>query len=117
MSMAVKSWNYTSRNKSGKVVKGKLEAPSESAVLGKLQSMGLSPLTVEEGKAGSGLSMEISLSGFEKGVDLKSLAISSRQLATMISAGLPLLKALHILAEQTENKKLKTILSQVASDV
>jgi type IV pilus assembly protein PilC len=117
MSMAVKNWNYTSRNKSGKVVKGKLEAPSESAVLGKLQSMGLSPLTVEEGKAGSGLSMEISLSGFEKGVDLKSLAISSRQLATMISAGLPLLKSLHILADQTDNKKLKTILSQVASDV
>jgi len=117
MSMAVKSWNYTSRNKAGKVVKGRLEAPSESAVLGKLQSMGLSPLSVEEGRPGSGLSMEISLSGFEKGVDLKSLAISSRQLATMISAGLPLLKALHILAEQTENKKLKTILSQVASDV
>ncbi|HEU0205696.1 MAG TPA: type II secretion system F family protein [Pseudolysinimonas sp.] len=117
MSMAVKSWNYTSRNKSGKVVKGKLEAPSESAVLGKLQSMGLSPLTVEEGRAASGLNMEISLSGFEKGVDLKSLAISSRQLATMISAGLPLLKALHILSEQTDNKKLKTILGQVASDV
>jgi type IV pilus assembly protein PilC len=117
MSMAVKNWNYTSRNKSGKVVKGKLEASSEAAVLGKLQSMGLSPLSVEEGRAASGLNMEISLSGFEKGVDLKSLAISSRQLATMISAGLPLLKALHILAEQTENKKLKTILTQVASDV
>jgi type IV pilus assembly protein PilC len=117
MSMAVKSWNYTSRNKSGKVVKGRLEAPSESAVLGKLQSMGLSPLTVEEGKAASGLNMEISLGGFEKGVDLKSLAVASRQLATMISAGLPLLRALHILAEQTDNKKLKTILGQVANDV
>mgnify|MGYP001547281705 CR=1 FL=1 len=70
MSMAVKNWNYTSRNKSGQVVKGKLEAPSESAVLGKLQSMGLSPLTVEEGRAGTGLSMEINRSGFEKGVDL-----------------------------------------------
>ena len=117
MSMAVKSWNYTSRNQSGKVVKGKLEAPSESAVLGKLQSMGLSPLSVQEGKAGSGMNMEISLRGFEKGVDLKSLAVSSRQLSTMISSGLPLLRALHILAEQTENKKLKTILGQVASDV
>ncbi len=117
MSMAVKNWNYTSRNQSGKVVKGKLEAPSESAALGKLQSMGLSPLSVEEGKAASGLNMEISLAGFEKGVDLKSLAISSRQLSTMISAGLPLLRALRILAEQTENKKLKTILGQVASDV
>jgi len=117
MSMAVKSWNYTSRNQSGKVVKGKLEAPSESAVLGKLQSMGLSPLSVSEGKAGTGMNMEISLRGFEKGVDLKSLAVSSRQLSTMISSGLPLLRALHILGEQTENKKLKEILQQVASDV
>ena len=117
MSMAVKSWNYTSRNKTGKVVKGRLEAPSEAAVLGKLQSMGLSPLTVEEGKAGSGLNMEISLAGFEKGVDLKSLAVMSRQLATMISSGLPLLRALHILGSQTENKKLKEIMGQVATDV
>ncbi len=117
MSMAVKSWNYTSRNQSGKVVKGKLEAPSESAVLGKLQSMGLSPLSVQEGKAGSGLNMEISLSGFEKGVDLKSLAVASRQLSTMISSGLPLLRALHILADQTENKKLKEVFGRVANDV
>ena len=116
MSMAVKSWNYTSRNQSGKVVKGKLAAPSESAALGKLQSMGLSPLNVVEGKSG-GLNMEISLRGFEKGVDLKSLAVMSRQLSTMISSGLALLRALHILAAQTENKKLKTILGQVANDV
>jgi len=116
MSMAVKSWNYTSRNQSGKVVKGRLEAASEAQALGKLQSMGLSPLTVAEGKA-TGLNMEISLKGFEKGVDLKSLAVMSRQLSTMISSGLALLRALHILAEQTENKKLKTIIGQVASDV
>jgi type IV pilus assembly protein PilC len=116
MSMAVKSWNYTSRNGSGKVVKGKLEASSEAQALGKLQSMGLSPLSVAEGKSG-GLNMEISLKGFEKGVDLKSLAVMSRQLATMISSGLALLRALHILAAQTENKKLKSILAQVANDV
>ncbi|MBW8871823.1 MAG: type II secretion system F family protein [Leifsonia sp.] len=117
MSMAVKSWNYTSRNQSGKVVKGRLEASSESAVLGKLQSMGLSPLSVEEGKAGSGLSMDVSLKGFEKGIDLKSLAVMSRQLSTMISSGLTLLRALHILGEQTENKKLKEVMAQVANDV
>ena len=117
MSMAVKSWNYTSRNKSGKVVKGRLEAPSESAVLGKLQSMGLSPLSVTEGGSGTGLSMEINLKGFEKGVDLKSLAVASRQLATMISSGLPLLRALNILSDQTDNKKLKQIMRQVSNDV
>ncbi len=117
MSMAVKSWNYTSRNQSGKVVKGKLEAPSEAQALGKLQSMGLSPLTVAEGRPASGLNMDISLKGFEKGVDLKSLAVMSRQLSTMISSGLSLLRALHILGEQTENKKLKEVMTQVANDV
>jgi type IV pilus assembly protein PilC len=117
MSMTIKSWNYTSRNQSGKVIKGKLEAPNESAVRGKLHSMGLSPLSVQEGKQSSGLNMEVSLRGFEKGVDLRSLAVASRQLSTMISSGLPLLRALHILSEQTENKKLKTILVKVSGDV
>jgi len=117
MSMAIKTWNYTSRNQSGKLIKGRLEAPSETAVRGRLQSMGLSPLSVEEGKAGTGLSKDINIRGFEKGVDLKSLAVASRQLSTMISSGLPLLRALHILADQTENKKLKSILGQVANDV
>jgi type IV pilus assembly protein PilC len=117
MSMAVKNWNYTSRNQSGKVVKGKLEAPSEAQALGKLQSMGLSPLSVAEGKPASGLNMDISLKGFEKGVDLKSLAVMSRQLSTMISSGLALLRALHILGQQTENKKLKAVMAQVATDV
>ncbi|MEO7720282.1 MAG: type II secretion system F family protein [Pseudolysinimonas sp.] len=116
MSMAVKSWTYTSRNQSGKLVKGKLEAPSEAQALGRLQSMGLSPLTVAEGKSG-GLNADISLKGFEKGVDLKSLAVMSRQLSTMISSGLALLRALHILGQQTENKKLKEVMAQVATDV
>ena len=99
--------DYTSRNQSGKVVKGKLEAPSEAAALGKSAELGLSARHVAEGKAGPACNMEIRSSGFEKGVDLKSLAIMSRQLATMISSGLPLLRALHILADQTENKKLE----------
>ena len=117
MSMAVKSWSYTSRNGSGKLVKGKLEAPSESAALGKLQSMGLSPLSVAEGRSGTGLNRDINLGVFEKGIDLKSLAVMSRQLSTMISSGLALLRALHILGEQTENKKLKEVMTQVANDV
>ena len=116
MSMAVKSWTYTSRNQSGKVVKGRLDAPSEAQALGKLQSMGLSPLTVAEGK-NTGLNRDLNVSFFEKGVDLKSLAVMSRQLSTMISSGLALLRALHILGEQTENKKLKEVMAQVATDV
>jgi len=117
MTMTARSWNYTSRNTTGKLVKGKLDGASEAAIVGKLQSMGLAPVTIEETKAGTGLNREVSFRGFEKGVDLKSLAVMSRQMATMISAGLPLLRALNILATQTENKKLRGILAQVAGDV
>lgn len=117
MSIAVKSFAYTSRNDSGKIVKGKVDAQSEAAALTKIRGLGLQPVTVEEAKAASGLSREITIPGFEKGVDLKSLAIMTRQLATMISSGLSLLKALSILAGQTENKKLAGILQQVSVDV
>ncbi|MEO8263768.1 MAG: type II secretion system F family protein [Pseudolysinimonas sp.] len=117
MSMAVKNFAYTSRNDAGKVVKGKVEAPSEAAALNKIRGLGLQPVTVEESRAGTGLQREISIPGFSKGVDLKALAIMSRQMATMISSGLSLLKALAILSNQTENKKLAGILQQVTVDV
>lgn len=117
MSIAVKSFAYTSRNDSGKLVKGKVEAQSEAAALSKIRGLGLQPVTVEESRAGTGLQTEIKIPGFEKSVDLKSLAIMSRQMATMISSGLSLLRALSILSTQTENKKLAGILQQVTVDV
>jgi type IV pilus assembly protein PilC len=115
--MAVKSYAYTSRNDSGKIVKGKLEAASEAAALSKIRGLGLQPVSVAESSAGTGLQMEIKIPGFEKAVDLKSLAIMSRQMATMISAGLSLIKALSILSTQTQNKKLAGILQRVTVDV
>jgi type IV pilus assembly protein PilC len=117
MSIAVKNYAYTSRNDSGKIIKGKLEAPSEAAALSKIRGLGLQPVSVAESSAGTGLQREIRIPGFEKGVDLKALAIMSRQMSTMISAGLSLLRALSILSAQTENKKLAGILQQVTVDV
>jgi type IV pilus assembly protein PilC len=117
MSMAVKNFAYTSRNDSGKIVKGKVEAPTEAAALSKIRGLGLQPVTVAESSAGTGLQTEIKIPGFEKGVGLKDLAIMSRQMATMITAGLSLLRALSILASQTDNKRLGSILTQVSVDV
>ena len=104
MSTAVKNFAYTSRNDAGKVVKGKVEAPSEAAALTKIRGLGLQPVSVDESAAGTGLQMEIKIPGFEKGVDLKALAIMSRQMATMISSGLSLLKALSILEPDREQE-------------
>ncbi|OII12369.1 pilus assembly protein PilC [Curtobacterium sp. MCBA15_008] len=79
--------------------------------------MGVSPIAITEAKAGTGLQTEIKIPGFEKGVGLKDLAIMSRQASTMLSSGLSLLRALSILSDQTENKKLKDILGKVRDDV
>lgn len=113
-----KVFAYTSRDASGKVVKGKLDAASESAVISRLRTQGLSPLTIEESEAGTGLSREINIPGFgAKPVGLKDIAIMSRQMATMIASGLSLLKTLMILSEQTENKKLAGVLTEVRGDI
>lgn len=115
--MATLAYAYKGRDSAGKIVKGRLDAASETAVATRLRSMGLSPVSIDASKEGTGLSKEISIPGFTKGVSLKDLAIMSRQMATMIAAGLSLLKTLTILADQTESKPLAKILAEVTSDV
>lgn len=115
--MASLAYAYKGRDRTGKVVKGTVDAPTESAVVQRLRVMGVSPISIKEAAAGTGLNMEINLSAFEKGVKSKDLAIVSRQMATMISAGLSLLRTLTIITEQTENKKLAKIFDMVRSDV
>ncbi|TFC82330.1 type II secretion system F family protein [Cryobacterium cheniae] len=79
--------------------------------------MGLSPISIAAAPEGTGLGREITIPGFSKGVGLKDLAIMSRQMATMIGSGLSLLRALNILAEQTESPPLAKLLVQVRDDV
>lgn len=114
MSTATKSYRYDVRDRGGKLVSGTIEAPNEAAVVHKLRDMGLTPVAVKE--ANTGLQREITLP-IGKGVGLKDLAIMSRQFATMIDSGLSMLRALTILAGQTQNKKLAGVLQEVASDV
>jgi len=66
---------------------------------------------------GIGLKREISIPGFQKRIKLKELAVMSRQMATMIGAGLSLLRTLNILSEQTESKPLAKILGQIRDEV
>jgi type IV pilus assembly protein PilC len=108
---------YTARDATGKVVKGRVDATSQSAVVAKLRTMGVSPITVEEAGTGTGLQKELSIPGFGKGVGLKDLAVMSRQMATMIGAGLSLIRTLSILADQTENKELARVLGVVRNEV
>lgn len=111
------TYAYKGRDAAGKLVKGKVEASSEAAVVSRLRTMGLSPIEISESVGGSGLQTELNLGFLEKGVGLKDLAVMSRQLATMVSSGLSLLRALTILAGQTENKKLARALTAIRGQV
>jgi type IV pilus assembly protein PilC len=112
---ATLTYEYSVRDRAGKVVTGKLDAESQAAVATKLKSMGYAPMSITQSKAG--MKKELRIPGFGKKVKLKDLAVMSRQFATMINAGLSMLRALTILAEQTDNKELARVLSLVGNDV
>ena len=114
---ASKTFAYTARDSTGKVVKGRVEGTTEGVAVSKLRTMGVSPITVAETAGGTGLNMEITIPGFGQRVGLKDLAVMSRQMATMLAAGLSLLRALTILSEQTENKKLAATLNDVRGQI
>jgi type IV pilus assembly protein PilC len=114
--MPTLAYAYTGRDSAGKIVKGKLEGSSESAVVARLRTMGLSPIKVSEAAEGTGLNRDLNI-GFGKRVKTKDLAVASRQIATMIAAGLSLLRTLQIISEQTENKTLAKAFADVRSNV
>ena len=110
----VPTFEYEVLDGSGALRTGSLEADSEAAAVARLQRMGYTPLVVTE-KSTTGMNKELTL--IPQRVRLKDLAIMSRQFATMIGAGLSLLRVLGVLAEQTENKRLAETLRNVRNDV
>ena len=108
-------YDYAVRDRAGKMVKGRLKADSPAMVATKLKSMGYAPVSITE--ANAGIKRDISIPGFGNKIGLKDLAIMSRQFATMINAGLSLLRSLTILEEQTECKPLAKVLAQVRAEV
>jgi type IV pilus assembly protein PilC len=107
------TYEYKVRDRAGNLVSGQLIGDSEGLVMTKLREMGMTPIEVKKAKAG--LKMEINLRPGH--VKLKDLAVFSRQFATMVNSGLPILRALAILSDQTENKELQKVLVQVRLDV
>jgi type IV pilus assembly protein PilC len=109
-----RSFEYSVRDRGGKLVSGRTEAPSQDAAVAKLRRQGYVPVSVKE--AGVGLKREINF-GFERRVSLKDLAVMARQFATMIDSGLSLLRAIAILSEQSSNKTMAATLGQVRTAV
>jgi len=98
----------------GVPAKGELEADSKQAVTDQLRSRGLIVLDINEEKT-----TLTNADLFERFRRIKphELTVMTRQLATMVAAGVSILRAFHVLEEQTENDKLKQILADVRQDI
>lgn len=110
------TYAYQVRDKEGRVHSGELSAESTSAAVRTLRERGMTPISVEEQQV-SALQKEIRIPGLSGRVKTKEIAVFSRQFATMINAGLSLLRSLAILAEQTPNRALAEIISDIKTDV
>jgi len=108
--MPVFAWE--GRTRQGQVKKGVIEAATEAAAMMQLRTQAIVPTSV---KPKSSRGVEIKL--FKKGVKTRELVVFTRQFATMIDAGLPLVQCLDIQAEQQENKSFGETLAKVKADV
>ncbi len=105
-------YEYTARNLKGDLEKGQVDLPTKDDVVAHLRKNRLVVVQVRQAPKA------VSLGGmFKGGVKTRDVVIFTRQFATMINAGLPLVQALDILAQQTENKVLAEVTRQVVYDV
>jgi type IV pilus assembly protein PilC len=105
------TYAYKARDKGGNILNGTIVADNEALVLARLREQGFVPLEVDKQKRG----MNIELTA--KKVKFKELSVFARQFATMVNSGLPILRSLAILAEQTQNPELARVLGEIRTDV
>jgi type IV pilus assembly protein PilC len=130
-------YNYVALDARGNETKGSIEVGSQNEAIGRVKEMGLFPTKITEsekedkgaakkGKAKAapkakggkkGVNLNIRIPGLGGGVKPKVLTTFTRQLATLVDAGLPLLRGLRVLEKQERNANLKGILSQLATSI
>src|SRR6266853_4460896 len=126
-------YNYVAMDSRGKESKGTLEVASQNEAIGRVKDMGLFPTRIVEiekekpekkakptgkapGKKG-GFNLSIKIPGLSGKVKAKVLTTFTRQLATLVDAGLPLLRGLRVLEKQEKNPTLKSIISDLALSI
>ena len=107
---------YSGKTMNGEVKKGELQAANMSQATAALRRQHIIPSTLNQKRAGFSLK-DIKIPGLSQGVKTKDLVIFSRQFATMIDAGLPLVQCLEILSSQQDNAEFKRVLIDVKSAV
>jgi len=131
-------FNYVAMDSHGKETKGTLEVNSQNEAIGRVKEMGLFPTKIVEvekvkpekkgakpsgGKASGGkkkggsMEIKIKIPGLGGRVKSKVLTTFTRQLATLVDAGLPLLRGLRVLEKQEKNPTLKNIIAELALSI
>ena len=106
-------FNWQATSSTGDKKKGTMEAPNPEAVHASLRRQGLNPTRVKAKPK----EIKINIPGFSEKVKDRDIVIFTRQFATMIDAGLPLVQCLEILSSQADNKTLGKTLGTVQNDV
>lgn len=110
------TFSYKAKDSKGELIQGTMEAENQPVVIGRLQTMGYYPVAVmnetEARRKAEPLSMAL-----WKRIKTSDLTTFNRQLADLIDAGVPLVKALAIIMNQTANPTLRDIISEVTNDV
>ena len=107
------TYTYKALGQNGEILEDRMEGSNTTAVAGALKQQGLFVIDVKEQ---STVTQKDILEPFKK-VKLRDLVVFSRQFSTLINAGMPVVRALYVLAEQTENKKLKEVIDAVRGDI
>ncbi len=129
-------FNYVAMDSRGKETKGTLEVANQNEAIGRIKEMGYFPTKVVEvdkgkldkkvagsaakgakGKKGGGMNLQIKIPGLSGKVKSKVLTVFTRQLATLVEAGLPLLRGLRVLQKQEKNVTLKNILGDLSASI
>lgn len=111
--MLMPSYKYSAVAQDGQLIKGVQNAGDRRQVVSSIRSQNQIPVQIDEIIE----KKEVDLFAFSKKVKLKDLAIFCRQFYTMLNAGITIIKCLDILQQQTENKKLKQVISALYGDV
>jgi type IV pilus assembly protein PilC len=105
-------FEYTAKNATnGQIMKGQMQAQNRDEVVGHIRKNRLILVNIREAPK------QLKFSFGQPGIKTRDIVIFTRQFATMINSGLPLVQSLSILASQTENKALKEVTKQVVFDV
>ena len=129
-------YNYVALDNRGNETKGSIDVASQNEAIGRVKEMGLFPTKITEAdrektsdkkggskaktmtrpgaKKGKGMNINIKIPGLGGGVKPKVLTTFTRQLATLVDAGLPLLRGLRVLEKQERNGTLKTVVGDLS---